>query len=109
MSRQTLALAVAAVLGIAITAVLAWSASQLAGQRIGLSSQPLSVAHGLAPAREGPTERHEPGGKHEPTRERTGTRPRQTSGTATLPQSGTAPARIAPSAGDDGQGGGPDD
>jgi uncharacterized membrane protein YgcG len=41
----------AALMGIVVTAVLAWSGSQLAGQHIGLSSEPLSVATGLAPSR----------------------------------------------------------
>src|ERR1700731_1347672 len=39
----------AALLGIAATAAVAWSASQLAGQRIGLASEPLAVASTLAP------------------------------------------------------------
>ena len=36
-------------LGIVLTAALAWSASQLAGQWIGLSSEPLSALGRLAP------------------------------------------------------------
>lgn len=44
-----MATAVAAVLGIVVSAALAWAASQLAGQRVGLSSEPFSVATGLAP------------------------------------------------------------
>ena len=44
-----MATAVAAVLGIAVSASLAWAASQLSGQRVGLSSEPLSVATGLSP------------------------------------------------------------
>jgi hypothetical protein len=38
-----------ALLGIVATAAVAWSASQLAGQQIGLSSEPLSVVSRLAP------------------------------------------------------------
>ena len=49
MTRRSVATAVAAVLGIVVSAALAWTASQLAGQRVGLSSEPLSVATGLAP------------------------------------------------------------
>jgi hypothetical protein len=45
-----MATAVAAVLGIAVSAALAWEASQLAGQRVGLASEPLSVANYLSPA-----------------------------------------------------------
>jgi hypothetical protein len=38
-----------AMMGIAVTAAIAWSASFLASQRIGLSSEPLAVAAELAP------------------------------------------------------------
>jgi hypothetical protein len=40
----------AAVLGLVLAVVIAWAASQLTGQRIGLSSDPLSITRGLAPA-----------------------------------------------------------
>lgn len=49
MTGRSVATAVAAVLGIAVSASLAWAASQLAGQRVGLSSEPLAVATALAP------------------------------------------------------------
>lgn len=49
MTRRAAVWIVLALLGIAATAAVAWFASQLAGQRIGLSSEPLSVAAGLAP------------------------------------------------------------
>ncbi len=49
MTRQTFLWTAAALLGIVVTGVLAWSASQLAGQTIGLASAPLSVADSLAP------------------------------------------------------------
>jgi hypothetical protein len=49
MTRRSVATAAAAVLGIAVSVSLAWAASQLAGQRVGLSSEPLAVATGLAP------------------------------------------------------------
>ena len=49
MTRKTLIWTSAALLGIVLTAALAWSASQLAGQRIGLSSEPLSALGSLAP------------------------------------------------------------
>jgi hypothetical protein len=39
-----------ALLGIVATAAVAWAASQLTGQHVGLSSEPLSVVTGLAPA-----------------------------------------------------------
>jgi hypothetical protein len=51
LTKRGLLWAVAAMLGIAITAALTWSVSLLAGQRIGLSSEPLSLIHGLAPPR----------------------------------------------------------
>jgi uncharacterized membrane protein YgcG len=50
MSHRTFIWAAAALFGIVATATIAWSASQIAGQRIGLSSEPLSVASGLVPA-----------------------------------------------------------
>jgi hypothetical protein len=50
--------AAGALLGIAVTAALTWSVSQLSSQRIGLSSQPLSVIRGLAPP---PTDDHPAG------------------------------------------------
>ena len=50
MSSRTFLCVTAALLGIAATAAVAWSASQLAGQHVGLSAEPLSVARGLAPA-----------------------------------------------------------
>jgi hypothetical protein len=40
----------AALLGIITTAGIAWSASKLAGQHIGLAAIPISVERGLAPA-----------------------------------------------------------
>jgi len=49
MTRRSMATGVAAILGIVVSAALAWAASQLAGQRVGLASEPLSVATGLAP------------------------------------------------------------
>ena len=39
----------AALLGIVATATVAWSASRLAGTRVGLAGAPLSVTSGLAP------------------------------------------------------------
>src|SRR5438270_3977532 len=49
-TRRTILWTAAALLGIAVTAAVAWAASQLAGQRIGLVSAPLSVQRGLAPS-----------------------------------------------------------
>ena len=49
-TRRGCAWALAALLGIAVTAGLTWSVSRLTTQRIGLSSQPSSVIRGLAPA-----------------------------------------------------------
>ena len=51
MTRRTTLWLIAALLGIVASAAVAWTASQLAGQRIGLSSAPPSVVRGLAPAR----------------------------------------------------------
>ncbi len=49
MSRQGVIWSISALLGIICAASIAWAASQLAGQHIGLASEPLSVARGLAP------------------------------------------------------------
>jgi hypothetical protein len=49
-TQRNLMWSAAALLGIAATAAIAWAASQLARQPIGLSSDPISVANGLAPA-----------------------------------------------------------
>lgn len=49
MTRRGVLWAAGALLGIAVTAALTWSVSRLSGQRIGLSSQPLSVIRALAP------------------------------------------------------------
>lgn len=49
LTRRRVIWTVAALLGIAVTAALTWSISQLTGQRIGLSSEPLSMIQGLAP------------------------------------------------------------
>ena len=45
----------AALLGIAATATVAWSASRLAATSVGLAGAPLSVTSGLAPARSATT------------------------------------------------------
>src|SRR5579859_2067487 len=49
MTHRAIIWSSAALLGIVLTAALAWAASQLAGQRIALSSEPLSALGSLAP------------------------------------------------------------
>jgi hypothetical protein len=49
MTRRVLGLSVAALLGIVLTVGLTWSIGRLAGQHIGLASEPLSVVRRLAP------------------------------------------------------------
>ena len=49
MARRTTLWIAAALLGIVATVAVAWSASRLAGQHIGLSAEPSSVAARLAP------------------------------------------------------------
>jgi cell envelope opacity-associated protein A len=49
MSRQTTIWTLAALLGIVLTAGITWATSQLTSQRIGISSEPISAASGLAP------------------------------------------------------------
>jgi hypothetical protein len=58
MTRRGIAWSITAILGIVCTAAVAWTAGQLAGQHIGLSSEPFAVARGLAP-----TDREPPGGE----------------------------------------------
>lgn len=71
MTHRALLWLATALLGIVATAALAWAASQVAGQRIGLAAAPLSVQRGLAPSssrgnrkreREGTV--HHPGSSH---------------------------------------------
>jgi cytoskeletal protein RodZ len=50
LTRRSFVWAVVALLGIVVAAALTWSVTKLAAQRIGLSSEPLSVIRGLAPA-----------------------------------------------------------
>jgi cytoskeletal protein RodZ len=49
MNRQAALWALAALLGIALTAAIAWTTSQLTSQHIGLSSEPISAGTRLAP------------------------------------------------------------
>jgi hypothetical protein len=64
MTRQSVLWSVAALLGIVCTAAVAWSASLLAGQHIGLSGVPLSAAGQLAPA--ATVRAHKPSQTHPP-------------------------------------------
>jgi hypothetical protein len=68
-TRRGLLWTMGALLGIALTAVLTWSVSQLAGQRIGQSSEPLSVVRPLAPrlATRARPARHRPVPSHSQT------------------------------------------
>lgn len=84
MSRQTALWSVAALLGLALTAGITWTTSQLAGQHIGLSSEPISAGARLAPAASGRTTRSRPG--------QTRTKPRTIS-TRSTPAKGTLPTR----------------
>jgi hypothetical protein len=93
-NRQTIAWLAAALLGIAATAAIAWTASQLAVQHIGLSSEPLSVASGLAPAQPaGPPARPRHRGESAPE---TATVTAPSTTTVTVPA--TPPATVMPAA-----------
>ncbi|HYM46275.1 MAG TPA: hypothetical protein VES65_08990 [Solirubrobacteraceae bacterium] len=48
-NRRTAVWALAALLGIVLTAGITWATSQLTSQRIGLSSEPLAAGRALAP------------------------------------------------------------
>ncbi len=77
MTRRGVLWAVAALLGIVLTAALTWSVSRIAGQRIGLSYVPVRVIKSLAPAPP-----RQPAGEH---REPTVSSPRATAGTTHAP------------------------
>jgi hypothetical protein len=99
MTRRSILTAAVAVLGLALSAALAWSASQLAGQRIGLASEPLSVAQGLAPhhrAAAPPKTGHDDRGKisSKPAPKQTA----PTTSTQLSSTSGTTPAPVTPAA-----------
>ena len=66
-TRRGLLWAVAALLGIAVTAGLTWSVSRLAAEHIGLSSEPVSVIQGLAPPRTQPHPRPVASSEHSNT------------------------------------------
>ncbi len=86
MDRRTVLWMLAAIAGIVLTAAVTWATSQLTSQHIGLSSEPLSAGHGLAPAVvEQSTPRHSRGtAKTTPTltRPATTTRSERTTGTS---------------------------
>jgi len=97
-TRRALLWAVAAVLGIVITAALTWSVSRLTRERIGLSAESPSVVGGLAPAHALP-----PGRKTRiPTRDAPARRPSagpglpQTSAGATVPTAPSPPPAPVP-------------
>jgi len=93
--RATILWAVAALLGIVFTAAVAWSASQLTGQRIGLASEPLSVSSGLTPAAPAPAGEAATTARHR--RELTPQRrsPAPAPAAATVAPAGVAPAPVA--------------
>ena len=66
-TRRGLLWAVAALLGIAVTASLTWSVSRLAAEHIGLSSEPVSVIQALAPPRTQPHPRPVASSEHSNT------------------------------------------
>lgn len=94
-ARRGLVWVTAALLGLAVTAALTWSVSRLTAQRIGLSSQPVSVVNGMAPppadvSPQRPSEQAE----KSPPAAHTSRSATTTTGGATLPQ----PTRPAPAA-----------
>lgn len=100
MTRRTILWGFVALLGIAATATLAWTASQIAGQRIGLSSEPLSIASGLAPSSATSGHAH-PDQRHALPRRPTGRRKLRTTpamSAARTPTAVGAPTTAAPTA-----------
>jgi hypothetical protein len=108
MTRRALLWTAAALLGIVLSAAVAWATSRLAAQRIGLSSEPLSVLSGLAPQRGNPGPRvtqtghpdrresgHPAGAAQSTTRSQV-TLPSTRSGTTVAP-AGSAPAATSTS------------
>ncbi|MEO8969302.1 MAG: hypothetical protein ABI355_16875 [Solirubrobacteraceae bacterium] len=103
MTRRGILTVTIAVLGLALSAALAWSASQLAGQRIGLASEPLSVARGLAPhhtaVRPAAPSHDDRGKRHpRPTSKQMGALKPASTPTSTGSQIFTTPPPTAPSA-----------
>src|SRR5579884_4180384 len=93
MIRQGVFWSTIALLGIVCAAAVAWSASRLAGQHIGLAAAPFSVARGLAPRDPEGTERSNV--SHAALRRHPG---RGNGAPATSPQRGaTTPVVSAPS------------
>jgi hypothetical protein len=118
MTRRALLWAVAALLGLAVTAALTWSVSRLTRERIGLSSEPPSVVHGLAPSHLLPPGRAPGTGGSRPGQPRpptgSGSGQIQTTAPSATPAPPLPPANPHPAPaghGDDGGGGsgGPDD
>lgn len=68
MTRRRILWACLAVLGVLITAAITWGTSRLAGQRIGLASEPLSVVSSLAPPLPAPGPNRTPVVRHAPGR-----------------------------------------
>jgi hypothetical protein len=114
--RRTVLVALLAVFGIALAAVITWATSQLVSQRIGLASQPLSAGRHLLPpgarssaptlTSQGATTTTAPNthsGQSSPTQSSTTPAPSSTTPSTTPAPSGTttrsAPAQPSPTGG----------
>jgi hypothetical protein len=109
MSRQAALWVLAALAGIVLTAGITWATSQLTSQHIGISSEPLSAGHGLAPpvAERAAPRRSRPTPKVTPTvtappaaapSQGTASTTSQTPQATTSPSTSIAPETTAPAA-----------
>ncbi len=94
-SRRAILWGLAAVTGIALTAGVAWSASRIAGEHVGLSGEPLSVARGLAPASTPSGRRPAAATQRRTFRVHVGSPPPAVTSVATAPSGATTTASVA--------------
>ena len=99
MRRSTALWAVAAMLGIALTAGITWATSHLTSQHIGISAEPLTAGSSLAPRAQQPAARSRSPNPHAPTPARTGPAPASPTTSTSPPNTSTAPANAPSSAG----------
>ena len=95
MTRRALLWAVAALLGLAVTAAMTWSVSRLTREHIGLSAEPRTMLNGLAPPRALPPGRDTGAGAGRTTATSRPAR-RPSAGAGSAPVSPVAPSVATP-------------
>lgn len=96
MTRRALAWAVAALLGLAVTAAMTWSVSRLTREHIGLSAEPRTLLNGLAPPSALPPGRDTGAGASRTTATSPPAGRRPSTGAGSAPVSPTAPTVATP-------------